>query len=93
MKNKYIEAIKFNVLASQYKTSEAVSTTLCESKFARYFGAVPTWHLKFTLNEPCRKIRHELRKLEKQGLVISITKDQNRVDWWPVGFLDELKAR
>lgn len=90
--SKYIEAIKNNVKHCAFKVREASETTLDENKFAEYFGGVPTWHLKFTLNEPCSVIRRELAKLEKQGLVISFVRGGNNKFWWPVGFFAELRG-
>ena len=38
------------------------------------------------------KCRYHLKKLEKQGIVVSKPSPGGCTRWWPVGFLDELKA-
>lgn len=77
--------------ASDYTKEFAAESKADEFSFARVNG-VPTWHISQHLKIPCSILRKALRKLQAEGLVYGFSKRGNQIRWWPVGFMNELKA-
>ncbi len=61
---------------------------ITEQEFVEYNG-VSTIALSRIMQRECVSIRRALRRLEKNGEVVSHTNSSN-TNWFPVGFLKEL---
>ncbi len=61
---------------------------ITEQEFVEYNG-IATIQLSRTMERGCVSIRRALRRLEKNGEVVSHTNSIN-TKWFPVGFLKEL---
>lgn len=84
----YIQELK-NRIHPNTGWIRAIADQVDEEFCCRYHG-VPTWHLRSKLGYPTSSHRIALKKLEKEGKVISYKQQENQILWWPVGYLQEI---
>ena len=89
----YLGTLKSRITRHQWQIDHIrkVADKIDENFCCRHHG-VPTWHLRCELGYPTSNHRLALKKLEKEGRVISYKQCENQILWWPVGLLQEIKA-
>lgn len=93
--------MKMNLLTAlkeecKISSKDAYSGFLTKDEYAVNVGAfsnqvarrMSSEHYTFSVE----KCRYHLKKLERLGIVVSKATPGGCTRWWPVGFLDELKA-
>lgn len=87
----YVERLKLIIKEREYtiehlrKVGDKVDEEFC----CRHYG-LSTYLLGRKIGHPSSTHRHALKKLEKQGKVISYKQQENQILWWPVGLLAEI---
>ena len=84
----YIQELK-NRIHCNVGWIRTIADQVDEEFCCRHHG-VPTWHLRSKLGYPTSNHRVALKKLEKEGKVISYKQQRNQILWWPVGYLQEI---
>ena len=85
----YIEELKKQYRAHRDVSMWAYPDFETDEQFVKCLG-IPTWWLKFDVQGTTRTHYAALKKLEKEGRVISYSNSPNSRFWWPVGFAAEL---
>lgn len=87
----YVEALKRIVLAREWTVThlKSVAEKVDEEFCCKHYG-ISTSVLGLKLGYPTSTHRIALRKLEKEGKVISYKQQENQILWWPVGLLAEI---
>ncbi len=83
-----LHAIKESL--TDFTINWALKTKQTDKEFSYEWG-VCTARIASNLNVKTSEARKKLKDMEKRGLLYS-RKDTHTFTWWPIGYLDELKA-